>query len=132
MRTPNSDIPHENRPTVADDLTTSGACNARHEAKLTRSTLTGLIIAVVASTRGGRETSECAWYFVAFTFDTTLGVALAVAMHRLLVRAAKARLAAAAAADIARAVKQRSWAATIAVCGDYGAAPSRQYKFLAL
>jgi len=107
-------------------MTPADACKARGRAHA-QEKLAGLVIAVVASTRGGRETSECAWYFVAFTFDTTLGVALAVAMHRLLVRAAKARLVAAAAADTAGAVKKRSWAATIAVCGDYGAAPGRQY-----
>ena len=58
---------------------------------------------------------------MAFTFDTTLGVALAVLMHKLLVRAAKARLAAATAAEAPGTARKRSWAATIAVCGDYGA-----------
>ena len=85
----------------------------------------GLIIAVVASTRGGHETSACAWYFVAFTFDTTLGVGLAVLMHKLLVRAARAWLAAAT-ADSVGTLRKRGWAATIASCGDYGAAPGLQ------
>ena len=64
---------------------------------------------------------------MAFTFDTTLGVALALPMHKLLVRAAKARLAAAStAAEPPGAVMKRSWAATIAACGDYGALRGRE------
>ena len=42
----------------------------------------GLIIAVVASSSTGHATSECAWYFVAYTFDTTLGVTIAILLHR--------------------------------------------------
>lgn len=47
-------------------------------------------------------------YFVAFTFDTTLGVALAIAFHNLAVRSAKNQ------ADNSYA------AACIAECGHYG------------
>lgn len=42
----------------------------------------GMIIAIIAAHRSATSTSECAWYFVAFTFDTTLGVAVTIALHR--------------------------------------------------
>merc|ERR1712159_301137 len=38
--------------------------------------ITGLIVATMVSTSSG-SMSECAWYFVVFCVDTTLGVTLA-------------------------------------------------------
>lgn len=38
------------------------------------------------------SSSSCSWYFVAYTFDTTLGVLLTVLLHRLVVHQAKALL----------------------------------------
>jgi len=73
---------------------------------------------MVASTSAGHATSECAWYFVAYSFDTTLGVSLAIGLHAAAVRWARARQAAAAAA--ADPPAKHSWAVTIAACGDYG------------
>jgi len=47
-------------------------------------------------------------YFVAFTFDTTLGVALAIAFHTLALNAAKYN------------ASHSHFAARIAKCGSYG------------
>lgn len=41
----------------------------------------GMVIAIVAAHHEAHS-SECAWYFVAFAFDTTLGVAVTIALHR--------------------------------------------------
>lgn len=56
--------------------------------------------------------SQCAWYFVAFTFDTTLGVAIALGLHTGAVSAAR-RLT----LDEPRSPVLVS----IAECGSYGA-----------
>ncbi|KAK9866951.1 hypothetical protein WJX84_004349 [Apatococcus fuscideae] len=44
--------------------------------------LCGIIIAMLASTASESQASECAWYFFAFTFDTTLGVAVTILIHK--------------------------------------------------
>ena len=51
-------------------------------------------------------------YFVAFTFDTTLGVALAIGFHTLALNAAKHN------------AKSSQFAARVAECGSYGEAPA--------
>mmetsp|Transcript_18975 Transcript_18975/g.57310 ORF Transcript_18975/g.57310 Transcript_18975/m.57310 type:complete len:324 (-) Transcript_18975:5-976(-) len=81
----------------------------------------GLIIAVVASISSGHATSECAWYFVAYTFDTTLGVTLAILLHRAAVRAAVRWRGA---PDPEAAQAPSGWVHAIAHCGDYGDPPS--------
>ena len=43
----------------------------------------------IAIVLGSVRVSQCAWYFVAFTFDTTLGVAIALWLHTAAVNAAK-------------------------------------------
>ncbi len=48
-----------------------------------------MIIAIVASHKATVSTSECAWYFVAFTFDTTLGVVITIALHRACLHVAR-------------------------------------------
>ena len=58
------------------------------------------------------QVSECAWYFVAFTFDTTLGVAIALGLHSAAVTAAK---------WLSREEPQGSPWISIAECGNYGA-----------
>ena len=68
----------------------------------------GIIIAAVVSGRSDHLVSECAWYFVAFLLDTSLGVALAIALHSAAVKVARARAAA------------NSFAAIVADCGNYG------------
>lgn len=52
-----------------------------------------------------------------YTFDTTLGVTLAVLLHRLLVRWAARRRAA---PDPEAALDRFSWVQAVATCGDYG------------
>lgn len=73
---------------------------------------TGMIIAIVASHKATVKTSECAWYFVAFTFDTTLGVAITVALHRVCLHAARV-------ANARRATPSHVLDALIE-CGHYG------------
>lgn len=50
----------------------------------------GMLIAVIAHSRvASEQTSECSWYFVAFTFDTTLGLALTIGLHKAALRLAR-------------------------------------------
>lgn len=77
---------------------------------------------MAASTTGGHTTSECAWYFVAYTFDTTLGVTVAIALHNAVVRWARNMQQTAAATGLSVGLSlQWTWTAAIASCGDYGA-----------
>ncbi|KDD72739.1 hypothetical protein H632_c2954p0, partial [Helicosporidium sp. ATCC 50920] len=56
----------------------------------------GLAIAIVAASwdapgpEGHHRSSECAWYFVAFVADTTLGVLLTLGLHSALLWASRA------------------------------------------
>ena len=77
----------------------------------------GILIAMAASSRVGHATSECAWYFVAYTFDTTLGVTLAIVLHNAAVRGAQQLQES---AESFEPTGIRMWAAVIAKCGDYG------------
>lgn len=48
-----------------------------------------MIIAILAAASIQKlQTSACSWYFVVFTIDTTVGVAIAILLHRLIVAAA--------------------------------------------
>lgn len=88
--------------------------------------LAGIIIAMAASTTGGHTTSECAWYFVAYTFDTTLGVTVAIALHNAVVRWARnIQQTAAAAGSAVGLAPQWTCTTAIASCGDYGASSLR-------
>ncbi|KAL4452727.1 hypothetical protein ABPG75_008389 [Micractinium tetrahymenae] len=50
----------------------------------------GMLIAVIAHSRvASEQTSECSWYFVAFTFDTTIGLALTIGLHKTALRVAR-------------------------------------------
>lgn len=74
--------------------------------------LAGMSIAIVlASTR----VSECAWYFVAFSFDTTLGVAIALGLHTCAVRSAR---------KMCSREPPNAVLLSIAECGHYGEPPS--------
>eukprot|EP01025_Chloroclados_australasicus_P024771 TRINITY_DN24850_c0_g1_i1.p1 TRINITY_DN24850_c0_g1~~TRINITY_DN24850_c0_g1_i1.p1 ORF type:complete len:337 (+),score=33.94 TRINITY_DN24850_c0_g1_i1:185-1195(+) len=56
--------------------------------------VTGIVVAMLVQSRTKSAwTSECSWYFVVFTVDTTLGVMLALMMHRFCVRTANAIIA---------------------------------------
>ena len=76
--------------------------------------MAGLSIAFfLANQAHHRHVSQCAWYFVAFTFDTTLGVAIALGLHTAAVKAAK------------RLVSEEPRSPvliSIAECGNYGEA----------
>lgn len=50
----------------------------------------GMLIAVIAQLQATEEvTSECSWYFITFSVDTTLGVVLVLSMHSACVHMAK-------------------------------------------
>ncbi|KAK9805878.1 hypothetical protein WJX73_000180 [Symbiochloris irregularis] len=73
----------------------------------------GMGIAIVLATQA--HVSECAWYFVAFTFDTTLGVAIALGLHTAAVRTAR---------HFTKKEKPHPVLLSIAECGNYGTPPS--------
>ncbi|KAK9916448.1 hypothetical protein WJX75_002720 [Coccomyxa subellipsoidea] len=77
----------------------------------------GIFIAILASGNGTGHVSQCAWYFVAYSFDTTLGVAVAVGIHTLAVRLCSSR-----AATFPHI--EHHWCRCIAECGEYGTPPS--------
>eukprot|EP00892_Ulva_mutabilis_P001099 jgi/Ulvmu1/10990/UM007_0170.1 len=53
----------------------------------------GMLIAILAQLRATQQvTSECSWYFVTFSVDTTLGVVLVLTMHNACVRIAKGQV----------------------------------------
>ncbi|KAK9821719.1 hypothetical protein WJX81_003315 [Elliptochloris bilobata] len=79
--------------------------------------LCGLLIAILASQRGNHAVSECAWYFVAFAVDTSLGMALAVGLHTLVVRLCRRR------AEALPASPWAAWYLKVAECGSYGTPP---------
>jgi hypothetical protein len=83
----------------------------------------------------GEDASECAFYFLVFTVDTTVGVALALALHRRAVEAARRAcertagglgLTAAPQPAAARPLSARelAWAAAVSRSGQYGEPPS--------
>ncbi|PRW61104.1 hypothetical protein C2E21_0645 [Chlorella sorokiniana] len=48
----------------------------------------GMLIALIAQRAATAHSSECAWYFMAFTFDTTLGLLLTILLHKAALRCA--------------------------------------------
>lgn len=53
----------------------------------------GMLIAMIAQLQAtGQATTQCSWYFVTFSVDTTLGVVLVLSMHTACIRLAKQRL----------------------------------------
>ncbi|KAI7837995.1 hypothetical protein COHA_008177 [Chlorella ohadii] len=42
----------------------------------------GILIALIAHHSATAATSECSWYFMAFTFDTTLGLLFTILLHK--------------------------------------------------
>lgn len=77
----------------------------------------GMVIAVLASRAQAHEVSSCAWYFVAFSFDTTLGVSIAILFHKAAVQWAKQQAA-------HQQLDDMTWQKAIAECGSYGDPPS--------
>mmetsp|Transcript_34047 Transcript_34047/g.47186 ORF Transcript_34047/g.47186 Transcript_34047/m.47186 type:complete len:256 (+) Transcript_34047:238-1005(+) len=88
----------------------------------------GMVWAIlVARYRAEEKASQCAWYLVVFTVDTTCGVALALYLHRLAVQAA----ARACQGELREGVGLQGWRgscrpslAAVAACGHYGDPPS--------
>ena len=79
----------------------------------------------------GPDASECAYYLVVFTIDTTLGVAISLALHRRMLAAARSAAASHPAAAFAgplleRLAPQRAppWPLALARNGEYGEPPS--------
>lgn len=112
-----------------------------------------MLIAIIAH-HASAASSECAWYFVAYTFDTTLGLLLTLAFHRAVLKLAKLwkkRYGSKAAAgssssyspgDVGsppasganagsggHAPSEEHWYDIVALCGQYGDPPSL-YKWL--
>lgn len=96
--------------------------------------LSGLIIAIVVHAVSSTA-SQCAWYAVAFTFDTTLGVALTLLLHSAILKrlAVEAKdlpenhVSSDSLPDLQQhegTTRQESWRAAIAACGNYGDPPS--------
>lgn len=88
----------------------------------------GLIIAMVAQRAAGRS-SECAWYFVAYTFDTTFGLLLTISSHNAVIKGARCYLRCLHDEGLpAKSVEAHSLSAryftAIAMCGNYGDPPS--------
>ncbi|CAD7703251.1 unnamed protein product [Ostreobium quekettii] len=75
-----------------------------------------------------KSASPCAWYFLVFTIDTTLGVSLAVLIHRLFIHGAKRlqrrhRFQHLSDSDNSVGAFEHWWD-SIAKCGNYGDPPS--------
>eukprot|EP00884_Botryococcus_braunii_P004807 jgi/Botrbrau1/14327/Bobra.0287s0019.1 len=75
----------------------------------------GIIIAIiVAKEEKSNVVSQCAWYFVAYCFDTTIGVATAIALHWTVVTACRRKKQMGAPSNIY---------SVLADCGNYGNPP---------
>ena len=96
----------------------------------------GIVIAVIAHHATAAAASECSWYFVAFSFDTTIGVALTMLLHRTVLLQLRKDLSLAnlgsnereswhdAITDALPPPEQNeSWKAAIVDCGQYGDPP---------
>jgi hypothetical protein len=91
----------------------------------------GLLIAIIAHAATEAAASECAWYFVAFTFDTTIGVALTMVLHKAILRQLRNQKGLCH-DDNANAfpidalpppTEHESWKVAIIDCGQYGDPP---------
>jgi len=88
----------------------------------------GLLIAILIATKA--NASECAWYFFAFSFDTTVGVTLTLILHNAILRRLRDALASSQdSIGIALPLilpppqQHESWKVAIADCGQYGNPP---------
>lgn len=95
--------------------------------------LCNMLIAILASMNVEESnTSECSWYFVVYTIDTTIGVSLSIFLHRMNIRWTQwlqqsryERLQPESSSngtwnyDV-----ERRWFDYIATCGNYGNPPS--------
>ncbi|KAL6769313.1 hypothetical protein ACKKBG_A30515 [Auxenochlorella protothecoides x Auxenochlorella symbiontica] len=75
---------------------------------------------LIAHTPNGHASSECSWYFFAFLADTTLGMALSLGLHMLIMRVASGEAGQGAVdtkTTLLGALK------VLVPCGDYGTPP---------
>ncbi|GMH37478.1 hypothetical protein BSKO_05351 [Bryopsis sp. KO-2023] len=95
--------------------------------------LCNMLIAILASVNvRASSSSECSWYFVVYTIDTTIGVSLTILLHRLIIRGAQwlqqnryEKLQPEEDTDsMWKHAVQRRWFDYIATCGNYGNPPS--------
>lgn len=90
--------------------------------------LSGMVWAMIISSQTGLKGSQCAWYLVVFFVDTTIGVAVALAFHKSVVRLAcdRARTGKCDASDddstIVAVLKVTT--ESVSRCGEYGDPPS--------
>lgn len=92
-----------------------------------------MTIALIAH-RATTAASQCAWYFVAFSFDTSLGLGLAISLHRAALRGAawweeRQRHAGSTASytrhgGLGGGSLVEPWYEALRHCGDYGDPPS--------
>ena len=93
----------------------------------------GLLIAITAHHTSTSNASQCAWYFVAFTFDTTLGVALTMTLHKLIIKRLQEHtlfinnhsdnLTPSPSFSASSSSSFSEWRQWIVDCGDYGQPP---------
>jgi hypothetical protein len=81
--------------------------------------LSGILIAIIAHHATKTAASECAWYFVAFTFDTTIGVALTMFFHKKIVGYLNSSLI----TPLPLPSANEDWRTAVVDCGTYGDDP---------
>jgi len=94
----------------------------------------GMLWAILMARYTSQRASECAWYFVVFTVDTSCGMAVALYLHALVLRVVQAHYAQASSGvelgEVDARLKQapafsvRLWTGAVAMCGQYGDPPS--------
>mmetsp|Transcript_18058 Transcript_18058/g.39468 ORF Transcript_18058/g.39468 Transcript_18058/m.39468 type:complete len:300 (+) Transcript_18058:379-1278(+) len=93
--------------------------------------LCGMMWAIIMASLTMENASECAWYFVVFFVDTTVGVVVALYLHRVVVRAVCKRFVTndgepreSDPSLKSLPVYVRNWGFSLAQCGYYGDPPS--------
>jgi STIMATE family len=86
----------------------------------------GLLIAVIAHHVTEAAASECAWYFVAFTLDTTIGVALTMLLHKKIIsllHTSEHSWEDGNVIALPLPTEHESWKVAVIDCGQYGNPP---------
>lgn len=91
----------------------------------------GLLIAIIAHHATEATASECAWYYVAFSFDTTIGVVLTMVLHNAILRRLRDSPAFGQ-ESLPLPQQHESWKVAVLDCGQYGDPPIlRRWAFQA-
>jgi len=85
--------------------------------------ISGLIIAILIAHSTTSSVSECAWYFVVYCFDTTLGVLLTLSLHALVKRTASTALDHLSTANTISYRWKIDTLTALVHCGEYGSPP---------